>query len=218
MSKPIKASTFEESNLSFGKLTEFKNVKGGGFIPISYNGTRLRIQTPELHLPVGISTFDSKMKLMLSLKNENNEDVKQLINVLDKIDALSQAHVKEHHGKATWGKKDMTRILRQREGYAKSFSVKITQATRFRDEKTREPLDVDSLLPPEGKDIGGLAMGAVGRFIIEISYIWAVPATGYGVTMNLKLADLTIISDDNLDFDDEVELGDEDLEGEEFDD
>lgn len=219
MSKPIRTSSFDETSISFGKLTEFKNTKGGGFIPIMYNGSRLRIQTPEIHLPVGITSYDSKPKVMVSLRNESNEEVQQLVRILDRIDELSLAHVKENHGKAAWSKKEMTRIIRQKEGYAKSFNLKIApSSTRFRNEKTRENMELESLLPPEGKEMGGLAMGAVGRLIVEIAYVWAVPATGYGVTMNLKLADLTITSDDTLDFDDEVDLGEDEVEDEDFDD
>ncbi|PRP75596.1 hypothetical protein PROFUN_15641 [Planoprotostelium fungivorum] len=86
----------EVDKIQFGEVE--KNAKGGRFISLFYNRTRLRIQTPILRVPFDIGTNPEsegrKMNLALALDDiGSNEEVAKFLNVVQQIDQKVKDHL-----------------------------------------------------------------------------------------------------------------------------
>lgn len=83
----IKVDTFDIENLEINELET--SPKGNGFIPISYNGAVLRIDTPSLRAPFGARKYASangREEANLSLGFDESEIQQKMITIVQNIE------------------------------------------------------------------------------------------------------------------------------------
>lgn len=187
-------SSFEPSTIKFSQVS--KTNKGGKIIYLSFpNNERIKIQTPVMSAPFGISTYDDANNgqshvLDASFKGyDTNPKLEGFLGKCREFDDVLLATATEN-SKAWLGKamtKEVTaeflrRSVREANDpskYAPTLRMKITPSTEFYNER-QETTTMDYV-----------TKGTSFRAILELASVWFVNKN-YGVTW--RVAQLAVVS------------------------
>lgn len=183
-------SAFEPSAIQFGPLS--KTSKGGKIVYLNFpHKQRIRVQTPIMSAPFGISTFDDPSGGQQSFSLDASFRGTEKTGFLEKCRALdtlvletAASRSKEWFGKAqsvdVVGEL-MRKIVRDPNDpkYAPTMRLKITPTTDFYNE-TEEQVDMAYIVK-----------GTSFRAIVELSSVWFV-GKSFGVTW--RVVQLAVVS------------------------
>lgn len=189
-------SSFDPTTLKFSPLA--KTSKGGKIVYISLAGdARVKVQTPILSAPFGISTFDEastgtqSFSLDASFRGyENDTKIKGFMDKCRQIDSVL-LDVASERSKEWFGGKamsaDVVRELMRKQvrdandptKYAPTMRLKILPATEF--------YDTDQ----EAVDMSYITKGTTFKAIIELSAVWFINRQ-FGCTW--RIAQMQILS------------------------
>ena len=182
--KPVKFS-FDAHKLT---VTPARALKKGKFSNVRYNGGSLYIETPWLHLPMGVSSFedDGKKSLFVSCRgHEDQDDVRLFVEALE---ALQERVVDQAASLKLVGEKSsrelvsdlMTPIIKTSDKYPPAFRVALPQ----QDGKYMFDAFTTEGKNPEVCDIDNMDLrNARAKIILTINSVWVVNNKNWGVSL-----------------------------------
>jgi hypothetical protein len=199
---PITPSSFDINSVKFDTL--YRNPRGGKSIKISYDGIRgyVRIQTPPVYLPFGLSIYDEEDRgknnnvstsLDCSLRTDG-EDAEKMNKFVTMMESLDNA-VFDHcvvNSMDCFGKKMAPDVLREdffrpiiRPGRAKPDGTSWPRQMRVKISPMALPkvFDVDRNEIPWESEAGQYKRHTV-RLILQLQPIWFVQKT-FGMSLRL---------------------------------
>lgn len=187
-------SAFNPSLIQFAPVS--KTSKGGKIVYLTYNNaSRLKLQTPVMSCPFGVSRFDdanngSSFSLDASFKglDTNPKLASFLAKCREFDDFMMEAGTK--HSKAWIGKESSKELVGEfyrklvREAndpakYAPTIRLKLTPATEIYDEHQNRV------------DMNSIVKGCTFRAIVEVTSVWFVNKS-FGVSF--RIAQVAIVS------------------------
>lgn len=187
-------SAFNTSLLNFAPVS--KTAKGGKIVYVTYNNnSRLKLQTPIMAAPFGVSRFDdanngSSFSLDLSFKgSDTNIKIGNFLGKCREFDEL-MLDVATKNSKAWLGKETSKELVGEfyrkliRESsdptkYAPTMRLKLTPNTEIYDEKSNRV------------DLNYITKGSTLRAIVEVSSVWFV---GKNFGVSFRIAQLAVVS------------------------
>ncbi len=191
---------FDPSKIQFEPLA--RNQRGGKSIKVGYQGCRgyVRLQTPELHLPFGLSVFDEEdrsktstsMECSLDARNGDQEKMRKFMQMMQALDEAVFQHCLANSVEC-FGKQMTADMLRE------AFFRPIVREGKLKPDNTRYPpqmrVKVSSLAPPklfdaarnemEWETEAGKYKGHVVKMILQIQPVWFVNKM-FGLSLRLQ--------------------------------
>jgi len=177
-------------------VTAARALKKGKFSNVKYAGGALYLETPMLHLPMGISSFedDGKKSLFLSCRGHEDEDDVRLF--VDAIDSLQNRVIDQAANLKLLGDKSretlaefFTPILKLSDKYPPALRITLPQHTETdangntvtkytfssfkRDGNKTVPCDIDDM------DLRGARV----KVIFTVSNVWVINNKNWGVSL-----------------------------------
>lgn len=189
-------SSFDPTTLKFSPLA--KTSKGGKIVYISLPGdARVKVQTPTLSAPFGISTFDEastgtqSFSLDASFRGyENDTKIKGFMDKCRQIDSVL-LDVASERSKEWFGGKamsaDVVRELMRKQVRDANDPTKYAPTMRLKILPTTEFYDADQ----EAVDMSYITKGTTFKAIIELSAVWFINRQ-FGCTW--RIAQMQILS------------------------
>lgn len=200
-------------------VTEPKALKKGKFSNVRYNGGALYMESPLLHLPMGISSFedDDKKSIFVSCRgHDEQEDVRLFVAALEAaqdkiIDQVSSMKVLGDKATRDMVSGFMTPLLKPSDRYPPGFRV----ALPFREGKASFDTfkkENGSVVKCNLEDVD--IRGAKVKVIFNASSVWVVNNKNWGVSLkasqllikpsfDIPATGVSCFSDENLEESDE---------------
>ena len=178
-------------------VTPPRALKKGKFSNVKYSGGSMYLESPLLHLPMGISSFedDGKKSLFVSCRgHEDQDDVRLFVEALD---ALQERIVDQAASLKLLGEKSsremlsdfLTPIVKTSDKYPPAFRVTLPQQTETDKDGNKVSKYTFSAFTKEDKktvpcDIDNMELrGARAKIIFTVSNVWVVNNKNWGVSL-----------------------------------
>lgn len=210
-------------------VTPPRALKKGKFSNVKYSGGSLYIETPLLHLPMGISSFEDDGKKSLFVSCRGHEDQDEVRMFVESMEALQERIIDQAASLKLLGDKSretlaefLTPIVKTSDKYPPAFRVALPQHTETDHLGNKVTRYAFSSFKREGKqtvpvDIDNIEMrGARVKVIFTINNVWAVNNKNWGASLkvtqllvkpsfDIQAINTSCFHDDELDDGDENE-------------
>jgi Family of unknown function (DUF5871) len=196
---PITPGSFDVTKIKFDTL--YRNPRGGKSIKMSYDGIRgyVRIQTPPLYLPFGLSIYDEEdrnkastsLDCSLRADGEDSEKMNKFLSMMQSLDSAVFEHCVVN-SMDCFGKKMAPEVLREdffrpiiRPGREKPDGTSWPPQMRVKVSQMALPkvFDSDRNEIPWESEAGQYKRHTV-RLILQLQPIWFVQKT-FGMSLRL---------------------------------
>lgn len=170
-------------------VTPPRALKKGKFSNVKYSGSSLYFETPILHLPMGISSFEDEGKKSLFVSCRGHEDATDVKLFVDALESLQNRIIDQAADLKLLGEKSssrdliaefMTPIIKPSDKYPPAFRValpttdgKYTVNTFKKEAGKTVPCDLDDVE----------VRGARAKIIFTMSSVWVVNNKNWGVSL-----------------------------------
>lgn len=203
----IPARDFDPTLVNFSEVT--KNKKGGNMVLISYGPHKqpLKIETPEFHLPFGLSSFKDEKSGVESLHvdasfkgmdhdTEKGKELKAFYEAMERFDQRVQEECVKESEK--WMGKAMSKdivtefysaMVKPPNDPKYSPNLKIKIKPRYNGDLPRafDISDEDKLQCPELMELTDIKPHCTASFIVQVPFVWFVNKT-FGCSLNMQQA------------------------------